>query len=65
MKGGTDAARMAKAIKQFYSKLMPIVKTYNITVFTINHINAKIELNAFTKTQPQVMYLKQDESFNT
>lgn len=62
MKGGTDAARMAKAIKQFYSKLMPIVKTYNITVFTINHINAKIELNAFTKTQPQVMYLKQDES---
>ena len=62
MKGGTDAARMAKAIKQFYSKLMPIVKTYNITVFTINHINAKIEINAFTKTQPQVMYLKQDES---
>lgn len=62
MKGGTDAARMAKAIKQFYSRLMPIIKTYNITVFTINHINAKIELNAFAKTQPQVMYLKQDES---
>lgn len=62
MKGGTDAARMAKVIKQFYSKLMPIIKTYNITIFTINHINAKMEINAFTKTQPQVMYLKQDES---
>ena len=65
MKGGTDAARMAKAIKQFYSKLMPIIKTYNITVFTINHINAKLEINAFTKTQPQVMYLKADESLET
>lgn len=65
MKGGTDAARMAKVIKQFYSKLMPIIKTYNITVFTINHINAKLEINAFTKTQPQVMYLKQDESLKT
>lgn len=62
MKGGTDAARMAKVIKQFYSKLMPIIKTYNITIFTINHINAKMEINAFTKTQPQIMYLKQDES---
>lgn len=62
MKGGTDAARMAKVIKQFYSRLMPIIKTYNITIFTINHINAKMEINAFTKTQPQVMYLKQDES---
>ena len=62
MKGGTDAARMAKAIKQFYSRLIPIVKTYNITVFAINHINAKMEINPFTKTQPQVMYLKQDES---
>lgn len=62
MKGGTDAARMAKVIKQFYSKLMPIIKTYNITIFTINHINAKMEINAFTKTQPQIMYLKSDES---
>lgn len=62
MKGQTEAMRMAQKLKQFYKKLLPIIKTYNITVFTINHINDKVEMNAFTKTQPQVMYLKMDEA---
>ena len=62
MKGQTDAMRAAKQLKQFYSRLMPIIKTYNITVFAINHINVKIEVSAFTKTQAQNMYLKTDES---
>lgn len=51
MKGQTDAMRAAKQLKQFYSRLMPIIKTYNITVFAINHINVKIEVSAFAKTQ--------------
>lgn len=62
MKSQTDAMKAAKQLKQFYSKLMPIIKTYNITIFTINHINVKIEINPFAKTQNQIMYLKQDES---
>lgn len=62
MKGQTDAMKAAKQLKQFYSRLMPIIKTYNITVFAINHINQKIEINPFAKTQNQVMYLGQDES---
>lgn len=62
MKSDTDVTRMAKRIKQFYANLMPVIKTYNITVFAINHISAKIEINAFAKTQAQLMYLKQDES---
>ena len=62
MKGQTDAMRMAQKVKQFYKKLMPIIKTYNITVMVINHINSKVEVSAFAKTQPQVMYLKMDES---
>ena len=62
MKSDTDVTRMTKRIKQFYTKLMPIIKTYNITIFVINHINAKIEINPFAKTQAQIMYLKQDES---
>jgi hypothetical protein len=41
---------------------MPVIKTYNITVMCINHINAKIEINPFAKSQPQLMYLKMDES---
>lgn len=62
MKGQTDAMRSAKQLKQFYSRLMPIIKTYNITVIAINHINQKVDINPFAKTQSQVMYLKQDES---
>lgn len=62
MKGDTESGRIVKKIKQFYVKLMPVVKTYNITIFVINHITAKIEINPFAKTQAQIMYLKQDES---
>jgi len=62
MKSQTDAMKAAKRLKQFYSSLMPIIKTYNITIFTINHINVKIDINPFAKSQNQIMYLKQDES---
>lgn len=62
MKGQTSQARMAQVIKQFYTKLMPVIKTYNITVFVINHVNAKIEINPFSKTQSQIMYLGGDKS---
>ena len=62
MKSQTDAMKAAKQLKQFYSRLMPIIKTYNITIFSINHINVKIDINPFAKTQNQIMYLKQDES---
>lgn len=62
MEGSTLGNRNAKIIAQFYKRLMPIIKQYNITVMAINHINAKIEINPFAKSQPQVMYLKMDES---
>lgn len=62
MEGGTYANRVAKALSQFYKKLTPEIKKYNITVIAINHINAKMEINPFAKTQAQVNYLKQDES---
>lgn len=62
MEGSTLGNRNAKIIKQFFTRLMPVIKTYNITVMCINHINAKIEINPFAKSQPQLMYLKMDES---
>lgn len=62
MEGSTLGNRNAKIIAQFYKRLMPLIKKYNITVMAINHINAKIEINPFAKTQAQVMYLKLDES---
>jgi RecA/RadA recombinase len=62
MEGSTLGNRNAKVIAQFYKRLMPIIKQYNITVCAVNHINAKIEINPFAKSQAQVMFLKQDES---
>lgn len=62
MEGGTYANRVAKALAQFYKRLMPVIKTYNITVIAINHINQKIEINPMMKTQPQLLYMKMDES---
>lgn len=62
MEGQTYANRAAKGIAQFYKKLMPIIRAYNIIVIAINHINTKIEINPLMKSQAQVMYMKQDES---
>lgn len=62
MEGQTYANRVAKAIAQFYKKLTPIIKTYNITVMAINHINMKIDINPMMKSQAQLQYMKQDES---
>ena len=62
MEGSTLANRTAKSIAQFYKRLMPVIKASNITVISVNHINAKIEINPFAKSQSQVMYLGQSES---
>jgi hypothetical protein len=62
LEGGTYANRVAKALAQFYKRLTPVIKTYNIIVIAINHINQKIEINPMMKTQPQLLHMKMDES---
>lgn len=62
MEGGTYANRVAKALAQFYKRLTPVIKSSNIIVIAINHINQKIEINPMLKTQPQLLYMKMDES---
>lgn len=62
MEGGTYANRIAKAIAQFYKRMTPIIKEANIILIAINHINQKIEINPRLKTQPQLLYMKMDES---
>lgn len=61
LKTGTYANRLAKAISRFYKQCMPLVKKYNLIIFVINHINAKIEIGP-VPSSPQTMYLKMDES---
>jgi len=62
IEGSTYGGRIAKVISQFYKRAIPMMKEFNINVIAINHINAKIEINVMAKTQPQMMYLKMDES---
>lgn len=60
----TNAYGMQKsrALSDFIKNLVPMAKELNLIVFFINHINVKIEMNSFVKTQAQTMYLKQDEA---
>lgn len=62
MEGSTYANRVAKSLAQFYKRLMPIIKTYNITVIAINHLTQKIEINPMVHTPAQLNYLKNDKS---
>ena len=43
-------------------RIIPKLKAANIILFTINHINDKIEINAFTHSKAQIGYLKQGET---
>lgn len=62
MDGNTYQMRKAKEISQFFGKLILNMRAYNITIICINHIQQKIEINPFAKSQAQNLYLKQDES---
>lgn len=62
MEGGTYANRIAKALSQFYKRMTPKIKQANIIFISINHITAKMEINPFAKSQPQLLYLDMDES---
>ena len=62
MAGQTYDSRKARVISQFYKRLRPVIKRANITVMMINHLNSKIEINPFAKSQSQIMYMKQDEA---
>lgn len=62
LSGQMSATAAAKANAAVFKRLVPVLKQANIILMIINHINQKIEINAFAKTQAQVNYLKQDES---
>lgn len=63
LEGNTYANRVARDISQFYTKLMPRLRAANIIVIAINQIKTKVDVGV-TKSASQIMYLKQDETFN-
>lgn len=62
MAGMTYANRVARALSQFYNRLIPVIKSFNIIVIAVNHLKTKININPMQRTQPQLNYLAMDES---
>jgi hypothetical protein len=62
LSGQMSVTATAKTNTAVFKRIVPKLKAANIILFTINHINDKIEINAFTHTKAQVGYLKQNET---
>ena len=62
LSGQMSVTATAKTNTAVFKRIVPKLKAANIILFTINHINDKIEINAFTHTKSQVGYLKQNET---
>lgn len=55
----TASARMNASV---FRRIVPLLKSANIILLVINHINQKVEINAFKKTRLQVGFLKEGET---
>lgn len=62
LSGQMAATAAAKTNTRLLKMLVPMLKEANIMLILINHINQKVELNAFARTKSQVAYLKPDET---
>lgn len=62
LSGQMSTTATAKTNTSVFKRIVPKLKAANIILFTINHINDKIEINAFTHTKAQIGYLKQGET---
>lgn len=60
--GQMSATAMAKTNTAVFKRIIPKLKAANIILLTINHINDKIEINAFSHTKAQIGFLKQGET---
>ena len=62
LSGQMSTTATAKTNTAAFKRIVPKLKAANIILFTINHINDKIEVNAFTHTKSQVSFLKPGET---
>lgn len=62
LSGQMSTTATAKTNTSVFKRIVPKLKAANIILFTINHINDKIEINAFTHSKAQIGYLKQNET---
>lgn len=62
LSGSMSATAAAKVNSMSFKRIIPMLKSANIILLVINHINKKIDINPMQRTKSQVAYLKQDES---
>jgi len=62
LSGQMSTTATAKTNTAVFKRIVPKLKAANIILFTINHINDKIEINAFTHSKAQIGFLKQNET---
>ena len=62
LSGSMSATAAAKTNSMSFKRIIPMLKSANIIILMINHINKKIDINPMQRTKAQVSYLKQDES---
>lgn len=62
LSGQMSTTAAAKMIATTLRRIVPLCKAANIIVFIVNHITQKIEINAFSHSKSQNIYLKQDET---
>ena len=62
LSGQMSTTGTAKTNTSIFKRIVPKLKAANIILFTINHINDKVEINPFAHTKAQIGYLKQGET---
>ena len=64
LSGQMSSTAQAKSNSMVFRRIVPMLKTANIILLVINHINQKVDINPMQKTKSQVSYLKQSESIS-
>lgn len=62
LSGSMSSTASAKVNSMTFKRIIPMLKSANIILLVINHINQKIDINPMQRTKAQVAYLKQGES---
>ncbi len=62
LSGSMSATAAAKVNSMSFKRIIPMLKSANIILLMINHINKKIDINPMQRSKAQLSYLKQDES---
>lgn len=62
LSGQMSTTASAKTNAAVFRRIVPKLKAAGIILFSVNHINQKVEINPFAKSKAQISWLKQDET---